>query len=117
GAVVIDAAHDFVPGLMARTVFIPAGTCLVGLAHREDHLNFCSGDITVWTEAGMRRITGFAVVPSRAGAQRVGYAHADTWWSSVHANADDCRDMAQLERRLVEQPQQLQQHRLQALGG
>jgi hypothetical protein len=50
-------------------------------AHKAEHLNICSGDISVWTEQGMKRITGYAVLPSLPGAKRVGLAHADTMWT------------------------------------
>ncbi|HNB45147.1 MAG TPA: hypothetical protein PLL72_13180 [Burkholderiaceae bacterium] len=104
--------HHFADGLVARTILIPAGTVLTGAAHKAEHLNIAVGDITVWTEAGMRRLTGHHVLPSQPGAKRVGYAHADTWWTTVHANPKNERDVSVLEDTLVEDSGRLQSRRL-----
>lgn len=97
----LDTWHHFADGLVARTIFIPAGSTLTGAEHRAEHLNVCHGDITVWTEQGMQRLTGYHVLPSLPHAKRVGYAHADTWWTTVHANPENERDIEKLEDALV----------------
>lgn len=110
-AVPIDTWHHFADGLVARTILIPAGTCLTGAPHLAEHLNVCHGDITVWTERGMRRLTGYHVLSSLPGAKRVGHAHADTYWTTVHCNPHNLRDVAALEDALVESPERLQRRR------
>lgn len=112
----IETWHHFADGLVARTILIPAGTMLTGAPHRAEHLNIAHGDITVWTEAGMRRLTGYHVLPSLPGAKRVGFAHADTWWTTVHLNPNNERDIAALEDALVENAQSLQSRRLALQG-
>lgn len=112
----LETWHHFADGLVARTILIKAGTCLTGAAHKAEHLNIAHGDITVWTEAGMKRLTGYHVLPSLPGAKRVGLAHADTWWTTVHANPTNERDIAALEDALVEDAHRLQSRRL-ALAG
>lgn len=112
----VDTWHQFAPGLYARTILIRAGTLLTGAAHREGHLNIAHGDITVWTEDGMKRLTGYHVLPSRPGAKRVGLAHADTYWTTVHANPGEVRDVGELEHMLAEDPESLQHRRLAALA-
>lgn len=107
----LDTWHHFADGLMARTILIPAGALLTGAVHKAEHLNICAGDITVWTEQGMQRLTGYRVLPSLPGAKRVGHAHADTWWTTVHANPGNERDIAQLEDALIENPNTLQARR------
>lgn len=109
--VAIPAWHYFADGLVARTICIPAGTLLTGAEHRAEHLNVCHGDITVWTEAGMRRLTGHHVLPSMPGAKRVGLAHAETWWTTVHLNPTNETDPAKLEDVLVVGAEQLQSRR------
>lgn len=111
GVVTIDASYEFADGLVARTIRIPFGTVLTGAAHKSEHLNLCNGDITVWTETGMRRLTGYHVITSRPGAKRVGLAHADTWWTTIHHNPTNERDPDELERLMIETPGQLQAHR------
>lgn len=112
----LDTWHHFADGLVARTIRIPAGTVLTGAAHKAEHLNIAVGDITVWTEAGMRRLTGHHVLPSLPGAKRVGYAHADTWWTTVHANPDNLRDVQALEDALIADAHTLQSRRLALRG-
>lgn len=116
GGVAIETWHHFADGLVARTIRIPAGTLLTGAAHKAEHLNIAHGDITVWTEDGMRRLTGHHVLPSLPGAKRVGFAHADTWWTTVHVNPTNERDVAALEDALVEAPKSLQSRRLVLRG-
>lgn len=107
----LDTWHHFADGLVARTILIPAGTMLTGAPHKAEHLNVCHGDITVWTEQGMRRLTGYHVLPSLPGAKRVGMTHADTHWTTVHLNPENLRDLAALEDALVEAPERLQRRR------
>lgn len=116
GGVPIETWHHFADGLAARTIRIPAGTVLTGAAHRTEHLNIAAGDITVWTEAGMKRLTGYTVLPSSPGAKRAGFAHADTWWTTIHVNPTNERDPAALEDLLVEHPESLQSRRLVLTG-
>lgn len=110
-AVRIDDWHTFADGLVARTILIPAGTVLTGAVHKAEHLNVCHGDISVWTEQGMRRLTGYHVLSSLPGAKRVGLAFADTWWTTIHLNPDNKRDIAELEDALVEDAHRLQNRR------
>lgn len=102
--------HYFAPGLYAREMFIPAGTVLTGAVHRTEHLALFVGDITVWTEGGMTRLTGHHTFVSKPGAKRVGYAHADTWCTGFFPT--DKTDVAELERDLVEDAHRLQCNRL-----
>lgn len=111
GGVALETWHHFADGLVARTILIPAGTLLTGAEHKSEHLNICFGDITVWTEEGMKRLTGYHVLPSLPAAKRVGHAHADTWWTTVHLNPANERDLEKLEDALVVS-EQLQSRRL-----
>lgn len=97
----IPTNHYTVQGLYAREIFIPAGTLLTGKVHKAEHLNIVSqGEILVWTEGGMRRIKAPCVLPSYAGAKRVGLALADTVWVTIHAT--DKTDPAEIEADLIE---------------
>lgn len=94
-------SHHFADGLYGRELFIPAGTVLTGKMHKGRHLNvLAKGDITVWTEQGMKRLQAPAVIVSEAGTKRVGYAHTDTVWITVHASEET--DLARLEEQLIE---------------
>lgn len=105
----LQTRHYFAHGLYAREIFIPAGTVLTGAVHKSEHINVCCGDITVWTEDGMRRLTGWHTMVSRAGAKRVGYAHSDTVWVTLHHT--DKSELSDIESDLVEEPDALQTRR------
>lgn len=108
----LETWHHFADGLVARTILIRAGTVLTGAAHKAEHLNICHGDIEVTTDEGVRRLTGYHVIPSLAGAKRAGLAYADTYWTTVHLNPGNERDLEALEDALVEEPHLLQRRRL-----
>lgn len=95
-----NTSHHFADGLYGRELFIPAGTILTGKMHRGRHLNvLAQGDITVWTEDGMKRLQAPAVIVSEPGTKRVGYAHTDTVWITIHASEET--DLAALEAELI----------------
>jgi len=93
--------HFFTEGVYVRRMFIAAGVALVGHIHRYPCLNVVQGDIVVATETGTRRITGHELFASPEGVKRAGWAQADTLWTTIHANADNERDIATLEARLI----------------
>lgn len=99
----------FGPGLYARELFIPAGTVLTGARHKVDHLVTFEGDITVWHEGHMVRLTGRHTLTSTAGAKRVGFAHADTYCTGYFATEET--DIRRLEEMLVEDSHMLQRNR------
>jgi len=101
--------------MIARTITIPAGTVLTGATHRKDHFNIVQGDITVSTDAGMVRLTGQHVLPTKAGHRRVGYAHADTEWTTVVQT--DLSDIEEIENELVVESERLQTRQQQLTAG
>lgn len=108
----IPTWHHYADGLVARTIFVPAGVVAFGAAHRFGQLNVAHGDITVYCEGRTTRYTGFNVIPSGSGAKRQGLAHSDTWWTTIHANPDNCRDERELERRFYADPELMQTARM-----
>lgn len=97
--------HHFAPGLYARKMLIRKGTVLTGAVHKTEHLCVISGDIEVTTEDGVRRITdAHAIITSKPGAKRAGYAHEDTYWTTVHAT--DETDLDKLVEELTESTNQ-----------
>jgi quercetin dioxygenase-like cupin family protein len=94
----LETTHHFADGLYGREIFIPAGCVLTGKIHKGEHLNFLmQGDITVWTEDGMQRLQAPAVIVSKPGTKRVGLAHADTIWVTVHATRETNLDALESE--------------------
>lgn len=98
----IEPVHRFAAGLYAREITIPAGTLLTGKIHRTQHLNIVSkGRMSVWSEGEELReiIAPFAFV-AEPGTRRVGFAHEDTVWTTIHATAET--DLDKLEAELIE---------------
>lgn len=94
--------HHFAQGLYARELFIPAGTVLTGKIHRFEQINIISkGEISVLTEEGIVRIKAPYTLVSPPGTKRVGFAHEDTVWTTIHPNPDDETDLEALEMRLI----------------
>jgi hypothetical protein len=102
----VEPRHDIHGGLYARTGLIPAGTTFTGATHKKDHINVVCGDITVLTDEGPVRLTGYHVLPTQAGSKRVAYAHADTVWTTV-VRTDLC-DVGEIENECVEDSAALQ---------
>ncbi len=96
----IPPKHHFAKGLYAREIFIPAGTLLVGKIHKSEHLNIIlKGDISVITEWGMERIKAPHAMVSKSGTKKVGYAHKDTTYITIHATEET--DAEKLEEELI----------------
>ena len=89
--------HIFAPGLYVRELTIPEGMLLTGAIHKTEHVSImASGDISILTVDGMKRMTGVTTVPTVPGVKRIGYAHKTTIWMDVHVNPTDERDEQKL---------------------
>lgn len=94
--------HYFSNGLYCREITIPAGTLLTGKIHKTEHINIVSkGDISVMTENGIERVRAPATIISKPGTKRIGFAHTETVWTTIHANPGDEQDLVLLEERLI----------------
>ena len=93
--------HYFATGIYARELTIPAGYILTGKIHKTEHINVVSmGDITVWSEEhGVRRIRAPYTFVAKPGTRRVGFAHADTIWTTFHATTNT--DLEEIEEELI----------------
>jgi hypothetical protein len=99
----IPQTHRFAAGMYVREITIPADTLMTGKVHLAEHVSIMlSGEMTVLTESGMRLVRGPEVFISPPGTKRVGYAHTEVKWLTVHLNADDEQDVQAIESRLVE---------------
>lgn len=92
-------------GMYARTIFIPAGTVLTGAMLKAENICVVHGDITVTTDEGVRRLTGFHVLPATAGHKRAGLAHADTWWTAIVQT--DLGDVEAIENSVTDEAHRL----------
>ena len=93
--------HYFSKGMYCRKVIRPAGTLIVGKAHKKDHFFLCAaGEIIAWTESGMRLLRAGDVVESKPGTKRVTLALTDAVGITVHQT--DKTDLDEIESELIE---------------
>jgi hypothetical protein len=82
----ITPRHYIAHGLYAREITIPKGCLLTGKIHLFEHINIVSkGDISVLTDTGVKRIQAPATFIASPGIKRVGFAHEETVWTTIHA--------------------------------
>lgn len=105
----LSTTHVVHGGMCARTILIPADTLLTGALTNCDNICVLHGDITVTTDDGPQRLQGFHVLPAKAGAKRAGYAHADTWWTTIWPTA--LSEIDEIEDEMTGESSQLQTRR------
>jgi len=93
----IPVVHRFSGGIYAREIIIPEDTFLTGKIYKDDHFDvMVYGDITVTSDEGRKRLTGFNIFPGKRGKKRAGYVHSETKWitfcSSPEMDDDDYID-------------------------
>lgn len=96
-------------GLGARTIFVPAGTVLTGALTNLDNVCIVSGDISVTTQEGVQRLVGYHVLKACSGFKRAGYAHADTYWTTLWRT--DLTNATEMEDEMTNESAQLQTRR------
>ncbi len=94
-----EVIHHFSPGIYAREMRIPKGTILTGKIHKTEHLCILNGDIEIASQDGKGRFTGYLTFLSKPGVKRIGYAHEDTVFTTIHAIKGT--DISALEEELV----------------
>lgn len=102
GGLELEPVHFFADGLYGRELTMPAGSLVVSHIHRTSHLCTCSkGRITVFQTdgAGTRTIEAPFTFVSSPG-QRVGFAHAETVWTTYHPTNE--RDLERIEAMLYD---------------
>lgn len=81
--------HHFSKGMYAREITIPRGTILTGAIHLTEHLCVVSkGDITIFSEFGVKRIKAPATFNSQPGVKRLGFANEDTVFTTFHVTEE-----------------------------
>lgn len=96
----LEPEHTFGPGFYARTLRIPAGTCLTGRVHATEHLFALSqGEMLLATEDGSIRVKAPFQCVARPGTKRVGYVITDAVVTNFHLTTET--DLARLEAALI----------------
>lgn len=80
----LKTSHSFIDGVYAREMFAEAGAMVVGGLHTGDSINIMSsGDMTLVTEDGVKRIKAPYTEVSHAGTKRLAIMHSDTTWTTI----------------------------------
>lgn len=100
---VVKTSHSFCDGMYVRECFIPKGHLVMGMIHRHEHPVFLiKGEAKVLTESdGVVALKAPWHSVSPALTKRMVLALTDTIWVTTHLNPDNCRNIEELERRLV----------------
>ena len=98
----LTTVHYFCKGMYVRELQIPEGVLLTGKTHKTEHVCILSkGEVTVWTETGMQRVSAPFTMVSGEGTKRVLLAHSDSVWTNIHVNPDNETDLDKLEDALI----------------
>ncbi len=94
-------AHHFGPGIYIREVTIPAGTLVIGHAHKGECLNIMlKGRLILRSPDGDQREVSAPLIMTTGPGRKVAYALEDTVWQNVFATEET--DIARLEELFVD---------------
>ena len=100
GQIELPITHHFSKDVYAREMIIPKGVLLVGKIHKYQNMNIISsGEISVLSVDGVKRVKAPYTFVSAAGAKRVGYAHEDTVWTTIHGTGET--DVDKIEEQFI----------------
>jgi hypothetical protein len=90
--------HDFAPGIYLRQMTMSEDSVVLGAVHKRDHAWFLlKGYITVVSEDGEQDYEAPYLGFSKAGIQRVIYAHEESIFQNVFNNPNNIKDIDLLE--------------------
>lgn len=99
----LETLHTFAEGVYTRTVFMKAGSLIVGKIHKLEHIVVIGqGSASVVSEEfGSKVIQAPMVFMSRPYVKRALFIHEDMVWTTVHKNPDNITDLDVLEELLI----------------
>jgi len=96
----LEAKHYLCNGLYTRELWMPKGSAVTGKIHIKDHIvTIVYGDVTVRTDDGLVRYTGYQTFVGKGGSKRALLMHEDTLWLATHAT--DKKTVEECEATLV----------------
>jgi hypothetical protein len=96
-----QADHYYGEGVYARSLLIPAGTCVIGHIHKQDRICIIAqGKCTFVDEFHKETVEAPYVGEFKAGSKTAVYAHTDTLW--VACLGTDSKDAGVIIDDLVE---------------
>lgn len=96
--------HIFTDGLYTREITMPAGSLVTSKIHKTEHpFVVPRGTVSVWTDnEGEVLIKAPFVGITKPGTRRVLFVHEETVWLTFHADPSNCKDVDQIEERIIE---------------
>lgn len=92
--------HMFADGLYIREIFNPKGELLVTKIHKVKHPFFLlRGDMTIFTEDGIKRIKAPHYGITYPGTKRIIYCNEDCVFVTVHATEET--DISKIEKEVI----------------
>jgi hypothetical protein len=91
----LNVKHFYINGMYAREITIPKGAMITSRVHAYGYVDIMiSGDITIITDAGKSSYSGYNLFEGFAGKKRVGLAHTEVKWITIHnvPNRDDASE-------------------------
>ena len=97
--VTLDAEHYFIEGVYVRSLFIPAGTVLVGKIHNKETISILTkGTLQVTNGDAIKVVTAGHIVVEQPGVKRAGYALTDCIFVNIFKDEEGLKDMDDSER-------------------
>ena len=98
--------HHFSPGIYIRAFYGVKGSVVVSQIHLHEHITIlaaghCRVVSTMQNEERVDVYKDFAIMTTPPHTKRALYFLENTTIITVHQNPDDCRDIPELEKRLV----------------
>ena len=98
--------HHFSPGIYIRAFYGVKGSVVVSQIHLHEHITIlaaghCRVVSTIQNEERVDVYKDFAIMTTPPHTKRALYFLENTTIITVHQNPDDCRDIPELEKRLV----------------
>ena len=94
--------HHFGSGLYVRELLALKGHLIVTKIHKLTHPCFVmSGEVSVFTTEGVKRVKAPYWTMTPAGTQRICYVLSDSLWITVHPNPDDTEDLKVIEENVI----------------
>jgi hypothetical protein len=82
---------------------MPAGTFCTSKIHRFEHPFVVSqGKVSVWIDGEVQVIEAPYCGITKPGTRRILFIHDDCVWTTFHVNPDDCKDVLEIENRIIE---------------
>lgn len=96
----VPIVHHFSDAVYAREMQMPQGALIVGKIHKKENLNILSsGEISVLSQDGVKRVKAPFTFVGSVGAKRVIFAHTDVVWTTIHGTNE--KDLEKIENEFI----------------